>query len=193
MCKKFYFVSILSSVIVSTLYQLCLIFFFVFFHVNKDFAVFFFFFRCGLYFPQIGCMKLFVLMFSLMLTKLFWQNRTVSLSVMHYQLIAPKVNSMSLRCIRSLTVFWKVMYISQILLIIYIYIYIYTADGRSLLLFKATPSQYGCFYLCFSVMPWESVTAAYQLILQNSCSYLQKTVTHDGSVICMSILSDYIW
>jgi len=60
-------------------------------------------------------------------------------------------------------------------------------------LFKATPSQYGCFCLCLSVMPWESMTAAYQMILQNSGSGHQKIVTHSGSVICMSILSDCIW
>lgn len=127
--RNFVFVSILSLVIVITLNQLYFIFLIVFFHVSEDFAVFFFS-RCGLYFPQIGCMKLFVLMFSHMLTKLFWQNRTVSLSVMHYQWIAPKVSSLSLLCIRSLIVFWKVMYMSQILLIINIYIY--TADVRSL-------------------------------------------------------------
>jgi hypothetical protein len=36
------------------------------------------------------------------------------------------------------------------------------------------------------------MTAAYQLILQNSGSGLQKIVTHDGAVICLSILSDCI-
>lgn len=38
------FVSILSSVFVITLYQLCLIFLIVFSHVSEDFAGFFFFF-----------------------------------------------------------------------------------------------------------------------------------------------------
>jgi len=36
------------------------------------------------------------------------------------------------------------------------------------------------------------MTAAYQLILQNSSSGLKKIVTHGGSVICMSILSECI-
>lgn len=40
--RSFVFVSILSSVIVITLYQLCFIFLIVFFHVSEDFAFFFF-------------------------------------------------------------------------------------------------------------------------------------------------------
>ena len=37
------------------------------------------------------------------------------------------------------------------------------------------------------------MTAAYQMILQNSGPGLQKITTHGGSVMYMSILSDCIW
>lgn len=77
----------------------------------------------------------------------------------------------------------------QILLIIKIYIPMI----KLYYLCKVTPSQYGCYYLCFCVLPRESVTASYQLILQNSGSGLQKIAIHGEAVICMSILSDCIW